>query len=166
MRWKLFKSAGCSGHCLFSYYPWITPPLWAGQTQLLLFYIYTQNSIKGFICLPPLGFRVVWSSVNTQTDLGDANSGFTRVEEVVSPLGTLVIGFTLSNLILVVRKSEVNASRVDIQPTPEHRAGSSTENSITKQWSFSCSQAANVVRPHKQEKNRIITKWETCKGYI
>lgn len=52
---------------------------------------------------------------------------FTWVEEVVCPLATLVIGFTLSNLILMVRKCQVNASRVDIQLTPKHRAESSTD---------------------------------------
>lgn len=49
---------------------------------------------------------------------------FTRVQEVVCPLSTLVIRLTLSDLILVVRKSQVNPSRVDIQLSPKHGAES------------------------------------------
>lgn len=42
------------------------------------------------------------------------------MEEVVCPLSTLVIGFTLSDLVLVVRKGQVNTSRVDVQLTSKH----------------------------------------------
>lgn len=41
------------------------------------------------------------------------------MEEVVCPLPALVIGFALSDLILVVRKGQVNTTRVDIQLAPK-----------------------------------------------
>lgn len=51
----------------------------------------------------------------------------TWVEKVVGPLSTLVVGFTLSNLILMVRKGQVNPSRVDVQLTSKHCAKTATE---------------------------------------
>lgn len=51
----------------------------------------------------------------------------TRVEEVVGPLSTLVVGFTLGDLILVVREGQVDSSRVDVQAAPKHRAEAATE---------------------------------------
>lgn len=49
------------------------------------------------------------------------------MEKVVGPLSTLVVGFTLSNLILMVRKGQVNSSRVDIQLTSKHGAKTTTD---------------------------------------
>lgn len=49
------------------------------------------------------------------------------MQKVVGPLSTLVVGFTLSNLILMVRKGQVNPSRVDVQLTSKHCAKAATE---------------------------------------
>lgn len=57
----------------------------------------------------------------------------TWVEKVVGPLSTLVVGFALSNLILMVRKGQVNSSRVDIQLTSKHCAKTATEERKKKQ---------------------------------
>lgn len=46
----------------------------------------------------------------------------TRMQEVVPPLWAPVEGLTLGDFVLVVRKSQVYAARVDIQPTPKHQA--------------------------------------------
>lgn len=44
------------------------------------------------------------------------------MEKVVGPLLALVVGFALSDLVLVVREGQVDASGVDIQLPSEYRA--------------------------------------------
>lgn len=53
------------------------------------------------------------------------------MEKVVGPLPALVVGFALSDLVLVVRKSQVDTSGVDVQLPPEYRAKQNKLNNET-----------------------------------
>lgn len=48
------------------------------------------------------------------------------MKEVVGPLSTLMKGFALSDLVLMVREGQVDSSRVNIQLIPKHVAESSS----------------------------------------
>lgn len=57
------------------------------------------------------------------------------MEKVVGPLLALVVGFALSDLVLVVREGQVDASGVDIQLPSEYRAKTKqNRKELESQW--------------------------------
>lgn len=59
------------------------------------------------------------------------------MEKVVGPLLALVVGFALSDLVLVVREGQVDASGVDIQLPSEYRAKTKQKQNkkeLESQW--------------------------------
>lgn len=69
----------------------------------------------------------------------------TRMEKVVGPLLALVVGFALSNLVLVVREGQVDTSGVDIQLPSEYRATTKQKKELETQrqgrtdgWALKC----------------------------